>query len=89
MTAKRKSLIDFATDNPPLRTGNKPWLETIPEYDEVIAAYKAGVGAYQIVGWLTAPPPDGCGYGRNVATRNRVGRYLNEKVGRDGTSAAR
>lgn len=82
MTAKRKPLADYAKDNPPNQSGHLPWLRTIPEHDEVVAAYKAGTSPVVIFRWLR----DECGYGDKV-TRNKVDRYLNEH--HSGTKAAR
>lgn len=64
----KASLTDFAAKNPPIKTGYTAWLETIPEWPEVLAGWKAGISAAQIRRWLV----EECGYDTTLATRNRM-----------------
>ena len=56
-----------ALDVRPTR-GSSPWIEGLPEWPEIIDAYKAGVKLYQIRSWLISER----GYPVAEATRSRV-----------------
>lgn len=63
-----KSLTEFAaSDRGPTR-GSPPWVETLPEWPEILEAYKAGVKLYQIRSWLISER----GYPVAEVTRSRV-----------------
>jgi hypothetical protein len=66
--AANHSLTDFAKANPAGITGTQAWLETIPEWDEVLTGWKAGISQGQIRRWLI----EACGYDPLVATRSRI-----------------
>jgi len=72
----RTPLTEFAATQPVVRS--VPWLSTIPEHDEIVAAWKAGVGASAICRWLI----EECGYAPSEATRNRVHGYLTTHQGK-------
>ena len=80
-TPGRISLLDFATKYPTKCAERKAWIETIPEYDEVVAAYQAGLGISVIQRWLEAE----CGYGKE-ATDNKVS-WLAKHIERDAPAA--
>jgi len=48
---KPKSLQDFAKDNP-TKVGPSAWITTIPEWPEIVEAYKSGVRLTVIRRWL-------------------------------------
>ena len=65
---KGLSLSEFAAlDVRPTR-GSAPWIESLPEWPEIIEAYKAGVKLYQIRTWLISER----GYPVSDVTRSRV-----------------
>jgi hypothetical protein len=64
----KASLTDFAATHPLKSPGMRAWLETIPEFPEVLAGWQSGIGQAQIRRWLI----DECGYDPTVATRNRL-----------------
>jgi hypothetical protein len=70
MAGKRKTLAEFAAERPG-GTGSVPWITTIPEFEECVAAFQAGVRQAIIRHWLR----DECGYGTK-ATENTVDGYL-------------
>lgn len=57
-----KSFDEYAKSQEPSHRGNVAWLDTIPEYDEVVAAWRAGASGTLIRRWLR----DECGYGQAV-----------------------
>jgi len=63
----RPSLMDFGAHNK-FKTGSRPWLETIPEWEECLSGWQEGLSAAQIRLWLT----DVCGYSPEVATVSKV-----------------
>jgi len=63
----RKSLTDFAANNAP-RPGVAAWIVNIPEWPEVLEAWRSGVAQSVIRDWLILE----CGYDPHVATRSRV-----------------
>lgn len=62
-----RSLSDFAAATRP-RTGPAPWVVGIPEYEECVAGWLAGISIASIRAWLC----DECGYDPQVATINRL-----------------
>jgi hypothetical protein len=64
---KRASLAEFASAHV-VKTGATAWITTIPEWDEVSAAYQNGVRLTVIRQWLV----DECGYEQSVATYQRI-----------------
>lgn len=63
-----RSLSEFAAaDRGPVR-GFAPWIEGLPEWPEILEAYKSGVKQYQIRNWLISER----GYTPAQATRSRV-----------------
>ena len=72
----RKSLNDYAKTDVS-RTGPTAWIETIPEWPEVLDAYRAGMSMAVIRRWLV----NECGYDEQVATYQRVS-HLYNKYGR-------
>lgn len=77
---KRQALSDFAVANPGKRPGLTAWLSTIPEFDEVIAAWREGVSAPTIRRWLVLE----CEYSHEQVTRARIDGYLQREYPRDG-----
>ncbi|MEY4371419.1 MAG: hypothetical protein RL219_188 [Actinomycetota bacterium] len=67
MTTK-SPLTDFAKANPAGIPGSQAWIETIPEFSEVLEGWKAGISQGQIRRWLI----EVCGYDPLVATRSRI-----------------
>lgn len=65
---KGLSLTEFAASNRVAHGGNAPWIESLPEWPEIIEAYKAGVKLYQIRSWLISER----GYPVAEVTRSRV-----------------
>lgn len=65
-TKSRKPLLEFAAGDRKVVHGN--WIESIPEWPEVLAAYKAGVSAPSIRRWLI----EECGYSPDEATSGRL-----------------
>ena len=65
---KGLSLNEFASASGGPNRGTAPWIESIPEWPEVLEAFKAGVRQYQIREWLITER----GYLPTDATRNRV-----------------
>lgn len=65
---KGLSLSEFAAANNGPTRGNAPWIEGLPEWPEIIEAYKAGVKLYQIRSWLISER----GYPVAEVTRSRV-----------------
>lgn len=63
---KRKPLAEFAKGSRKIVHGN--WIESIPEWPEVLAAHKAGVSQTTIRRWLL----DECGYPADECTTARV-----------------
>lgn len=47
-------MAEFAASNPRPRVGLKAWIETIPEFDEVVAGWKAGLHQATIRRWLAS-----------------------------------
>lgn len=66
--AVKNSLTDFAKANPAGITGSQAWIETIPEFAEILEGWKAGISQGQIRRWLL----EACGYDPLVATRSRI-----------------
>ena len=64
----KKSLNEFAIAQGGPTHGVAPWIESLPEWPEILASYKAGVRLYQIRCWLIVE----CGYRPDEATRARV-----------------
>lgn len=64
----KASLTDFASSHPPRCAGPGAWLESIPEWPEILVGWKAGITQAQIRRWLIEER----GYDAQVATRNRV-----------------
>ena len=65
---KGLSLNEFASADTRQISGVTPWIESIPEWPEVLEAFKAGVRQYQIREWLISER----GYLPTVATRSRI-----------------
>ena len=65
------SLADYAASNPLERSAHS-WLTTIPEHDEVVAAWGNGVAAGVIRKWLVEQK----GYPPEIVTETRVGGFL-------------
>jgi len=63
---KRRPLSEFAQGT--RKTGPGNWIESIPEWPEVLAAYEAGVSQPTIRRWLL----DECGYSPDDCTTARV-----------------
>jgi hypothetical protein len=76
----KASLTDFAEDHPRIRSGYRAWIESIPEWPEVLAGWNAGITQVQIRRWLV----DECGYDSLVASRSRIA-HLSKKYPRIGT----
>ena len=68
----KQSLEAFAAANLRATRGVSPWIETIPELDEIIAAWKAGVGGTTIRRWLV----EDRGYAKELCTPGRISSYL-------------
>ena len=64
----KASLTDFAAKNPVNSPGFGAWIESIPEFPEVLAGWRAGISQSQIRRWLI----EECGYEATLATRNRL-----------------
>lgn len=64
----KASLTDFAAKNPAGTPGFGAWIESIPEFPEVLAGWQAGITQAQIRRWLIEER----GYDAQIATRNRV-----------------
>ncbi len=62
------SLNDYAAL--PKSQGPVPWIESLPEWLEILEAYKSGVKLYQIRAWLISERK----YPATEATRSRVAR---------------
>jgi hypothetical protein len=75
----KASLTDFAGDHPRSRTGYPAWIETLPEWPEILAGWNAGISQVQIQRWLV----DVCGYDPLMATRSRLA-HLSKKYPRTG-----
>mgnify|MGYP003328696446 FL=1 len=75
----RKSLTDYAKSET-IRTGPTAWVETIPEWPEVLDAYRSGVRMSVIRRWLI----NECGYEEDVATYQRVSHLYNKYGGNRG-----
>lgn len=73
MTTERKPLVDFANEMP-TRVGPLPWLETIPEWDEVLTGWRSGLTQSQIREWLIVE----CGYTPEQVTPSRMA-HLSKK----------
>lgn len=65
---KGLSLTEFAAANGGPNRGSAPWVESLPEWLEIIEAYKAGVRLYQIRSWLILER----GYPATEVTRSRI-----------------
>ena len=65
---KGQSLKEFAASDRGPRRGSSPWVETLPEWPEILEAYKAGVKLYQIRCWLISER----GYQAHEVTRSRI-----------------
>jgi hypothetical protein len=65
---KSLSLTEFAASDGGPNRGTAPWIESLPEWPEILEAYKAGVRLYQIRSWLISER----GYPAAEATRSRV-----------------
>ncbi len=63
-----KTLRDFVADHPGPKNGTPPWLPSLPEWPEVLQAYRDGVPLYQIRLWLISER----GYPVAEVTRSRV-----------------
>lgn len=63
-----KTLKDFVADHPGSKKGTPPWLPSLPEWLEVLQAYRDGVPLYQIRLWLISER----GYPAVDVTRSRV-----------------
>lgn len=76
----RKSLAEFVQEQTPKRSGYGAWLPSIPEFDEAVAAFKAGTSALVIEQWLKKPEAEGgCGYGPE-ATEQKVRQWLRTHI---------
>lgn len=64
------SLNDYAALPKSLAGGTLPWIESLPEWLEILEAYKSGVKLYQIRAWLISERK----YPAAEATRSRVAR---------------
>jgi len=64
----KASLTDFAATHPNATPGVGAWIESIPEFPEVLAGWQAGITQSQIRRWLIEER----GYESTVATRNRI-----------------
>lgn len=64
----KRSLTDHAAANPPLRTGYIAWIESIPEWSEVLDGWQAGITQVQIRRWLIEER----GYSPDVVSRSRI-----------------
>lgn len=66
--AKSLSLTEFAAlDGGPVR-GSGSWVQSLPEWPEILEAYKAGIRLYQIRSWLISER----GYSVAEVTRSRI-----------------
>ena len=65
---KGQSLKEFAAADGGPNRGTPPWVESLPEWPEILEAYKAGVKLYQIRTWLISER----GYSAGEVTRSRV-----------------
>ena len=63
-----RSLADHASANPPLRTGYQAWIESIPEWTEILEGWQARLTQVQIRRWLIEER----GYDGAVASRSRI-----------------
>lgn len=77
--AKRLTLGDWLKAHQGATGGPAAWITTIPEFDECVAAWKAGVHGGRILAWLQ-DPVEGPGY--EDATPARV-EWLRVNVKRD------
>ena len=73
----KASLTDFAEGHPRCKSGYRAWLESIPEWPEVLAGWKSGISQMQIQRWLI----DECGYDPLLASRSRIA-HLSKKYPR-------
>jgi hypothetical protein len=65
---KGLSLSEFAAlDGGPVR-GSGSWVQSLPEWPEILEAYKAGIRLYQIRSWLISER----GYPVAEVTRSRI-----------------
>lgn len=68
MTAK-KTLLEFAAENPRHPAEGIAWITTIPEWPEILEAWQSGkVNQGQILDWLV----DARGYDKDVVTRAKI-----------------
>lgn len=73
----KASLTDFAEQHPRQKTGYTAWIETIPEWPEVLKGWQSGISQSQIQKWLI----NECGYQPTQATRTRIA-HLSKKYPR-------
>lgn len=71
----KQSLTDFAAVNQRKPPGSSAWLESIPEFAEVVEAWKSGINGTVIRRWLI----EDCGYTQVQCTIGRVNSYLQSK----------
>lgn len=64
----KASLTEYAKKNAATKPGCAPWIETIPEWPEVLSGWKSGITQPQIRRWLIEER----GYDPTVASRSRL-----------------
>lgn len=74
----KQSLTDFAAVNTRKPPGSGAWLESIPEFAEVVEAWKSGVNGGIIRRWLV----ESKGYPAVECTAGRVNAYLQARYPR-------
>lgn len=64
----KESLTEYAASHPVAPPGFGAWIESIPEFPEVLKGWQDGISQSQIRRWLI----EVCGYDPQLATRNRL-----------------
>lgn len=70
----KKTLVDFAVENPRYSAGETAWIASIPEWAEILTAWESGkVNQSQILDWLVEER----GYPKEFVTRSKIA-YLSK-----------
>ncbi len=64
----KASLTEYAKKNAANKPGSPAWIETIPEWPEILSGWQAGITQPQIRRWLIEER----GYDQTVASRSRL-----------------